>query len=140
MVRVHVHLILTATVWIMDLLNIVFDLYWADDIGDVGFTRHESWDILSIDQSSSTPNDTPKTQIVSNDSTYSGSKKTNDELLSGSNASSPDLREARLSAIKRASELSKRLLSRDIPTHITDNGGMSFFAVLFVFFVKNNTM
>ncbi|KTW31326.1 phosphatidate phosphatase PAH1 [Pneumocystis jirovecii RU7] len=98
------------------------DFNCNDDIGDVGFTRHESWDILSIDQSSSTPNDTPKTQIVSNDSTYSGSKKTNDELLSGSNASSPDLREARLSAIKRASELSKRLLSRDIPTHITDNG------------------
>ncbi|KAG5514008.1 hypothetical protein PMAC_000630 [Pneumocystis sp. 'macacae'] len=95
------------------------------DIGEVGFTRHESWDILSIDQSSSISNNILKTQIVSNNNACSGSKKTNDELVLGSNTLSPsDLREARLSAIKRASELSKRLLSRDIPTHITDNGDL----------------
>ncbi|KAG5438913.1 hypothetical protein PCANB_002243 [Pneumocystis canis] len=95
-----------------------------DDINQAGFTRHETWDTLSIEQSSGTPSDTPKTQIASNDGVGSIARKASNESFSDTTTSlsSPELREARMSAIKRAFELSKRLLSRDIPTHITDNG------------------
>ncbi|EMR10716.1 hypothetical protein PNEG_00866 [Pneumocystis murina B123] len=96
------------------------------DIGQTGLSRlgHETWDTLSIDTSSNLVTDTPKAHLLSSDVSDSTSQKTNHELLSDLNISqsSIDTEEARLTAIKRASELSKRLLTRDIPTHITDNG------------------
>lgn len=96
------------------------------DIGQANFSRsnHETWSTLSIDQSSNLESDTSKAQITYDDSAYSILHEISDESLSDLNTSQslPELKEARLSAIKRASELSKRLLSRDIPTHITDNG------------------
>lgn len=96
------------------------------DIEQTGLSRlgHEPWDTLSIDTSSNLVADTPKSHLLSSDVSDSTSQKTNHELLSDLNISqsSIDIEEARLSAIRRASELSKRLLTRDIPTHITDNG------------------
>ncbi|KAG4305873.1 hypothetical protein PORY_000783 [Pneumocystis oryctolagi] len=96
----------------------------VDDISQTGFTHHETWNMLSIDHSSNIQHGTPKIQRASSNNSDFIRKKTGDVSPSDSNisSSSPELKEARLSAIKRASELSRRLLSRDIPTHITDNG------------------